>query len=199
MSITMHDALARRGLAGACVLVLAAGPGFAGNATAQEGYGGPYGFGAPASAEDIAAVDIDAMPDGRGLPPGEGGYEEGKQVYMTQCAACHGQDLGGVAATGGAALVGGRGTLASGKPKKTVESFWPYASTLFDFTKRAMPFHTPGSLTDDQIYAVSAYILAEGDIIGKDEVMNAETLPAVVMPNHDGFIPDPRPDVFNFD
>ncbi len=199
MSITMHDALARRGLAGACVLVLAAGPGFAGNATAQEGYGGPYGFGAPASAEDIAAVDIDAMPDGRGLPPGEGGYEEGKQVYMTQCAACHGQDLGGVAATGGAALVGGRGTLASGKPKKTVESYWPYASTLFDFTKRAMPFHTPGSLTDDQIYAVSAYILAEGDIIGKDEVMNAETLPAVVMPNHDGFIPDPRPDVFNFD
>ena len=199
MSITMHDALARRGLAGACVLVLAAGPGFAGNATAQEGYGGPYGFGAPASAEDIAAVDIDAMPDGRGLPPGEGGYEEGKQVYMTQCAACHGQDLDGVAATGGAALVGGRGTLASGKPKKTVESYWPYASTLFDFTKRAMPFHTPGSLTDDQIYAVSAYILAEGDIIGKDEVMNAETLPAVVMPNHDGFIPDPRPDVFNFD
>jgi len=199
MSITMHDALARRGLAGACVLMLAAGPGFAGNATAQEGYGGPYGFGAPASAEDIAAIDIDAMPDGRGLPPGEGGYEEGKQVYMIQCAACHGQDLGGVAATGGAALVGGRGTLASGKPKKTVESFWPYASTLFDFTKRAMPFHTPGSLTDDQIYAVSAYILAEGDIIGKDEVMNAETLPAVVMPNHDGFIPDPRPDVFNFD
>lgn len=199
MSITMHDALARRGLAGACVLVLAAGPGFAGNATAQEGYGGPYGFGAPASAEDIAAVDIDAMPDGRGLPPGEGGYEEGEQVYMTQCAACHGQDLGGVAATGGAALVGGRGTLASGKPKKTVESYWPYASTLFDFTKRAMPFHTPGSLTDDQIYAVSAYILAEGNIIGKDKVMNAETLPAVVMPNHDGFIPDPRPDVFNFD
>ena len=199
MSITMHDALARRGLAGACVLVLAAGPGFAGNATAQEGYGGPYGFGAPASAEDVAAVDIDAMPDGRGLPPGEGGYEEGEQVYMTQCAACHGQDLGGVAATGGAALVGGRGTLASGKPKKTVESYWPYASTLFDFTKRAMPFHTPGSLTDDQIYAVSAYILAEGDIIGKDEVMNAKTLPAVVMPNHDGFIPDPRPDVFNFD
>lgn len=196
MSITMHDALAR-GLAGACVL--AAGLGFAGNATAQEGYGGPYGFGAPASAEDIAAVDIDAMPDGRGLPPGEGGYEEGEQVYMTQCAACHGQDLGGVAATGGAALVGGRGTLASGKPKKTVESYWPYASTLFDFTKRAMPFHTPGSLTDDQIYAVSAYILAEGNIIGKDKVMNAETLPAVVMPNHDGFIPDPRPDVFNFD
>lgn len=196
MSITMHDALARR-LAGACVL--AAGLGFAGNAAAQEGYGGPYGLGTPASAEDVAAVDIDAMPDGRGLPPGQGGYEEGEQVYMTQCAACHGQDLGGVAATGGAALVGGRGTLASGKPKKTVESYWPYASTLFDFTKRAMPFHTPGSLTDDQIYAVSAYILAEGNIIGKDEVMNAETLPAVVMPNHDGFIPDPRPDVFNYD
>ena len=107
------------------------------------------------------------------------------------CLACHGADLGGVAGTGGAALIGGRDTIASGKPKKTVESYWPYASTLFDFTKRAMPFHTPGSLSDDDLYAVSAYILAEANIIGKDEVMNAETLPKVVMPNVDGFIPDP--------
>lgn len=196
MSITMRDTAARR-LAGACVL--AAGLGLAGSAAAQGGYGGPYGFGVPASAADIAAVDIDAMPDGRGLPPGQGAYEEGKQVYAVQCAACHGQDLGGVAGTGGAALIGGRGTLASGKPKKTVESYWPYATTLFDFTKRAMPFFTPGSLTDDEIYAVSAYILVEAGIIGKDEVMNADTLPKVVMPNRDGFIADPRPDVFNYD
>lgn len=196
MSITMGDAVARC-LPRACVL--AVGLGLAGGALAQGSYGGPYGFGTPATAEEIAAWDIDAMPDGRGLPPGEGGYEEGKQVYTQQCLACHGADLGGVAGTGGAALIGGRGTLASGKPKKTVESYWPYASTLFDFTKRAMPFHTPGSMSDNDVYAVTAYILAEGNIIGKDEVMNAETLPKVVMPNVDGFIPDPRPDIFNYD
>ena len=196
MSITMVDTVAR------CVpraCVLAVGLGLAGGAMAGGSYGGPYGFGTPATAEEIAAIDIDAMPDGRGLPPGEGGYEAGKQVYTMHCLACHGADLGGVAGTGGAALIGGRGSLASGKPKKTVESYWPYASTLFDFTKRAMPFHTPGSLTDDEVYAVSAYILAEGNIIGKDEVMNAQTLPKVVMPNVDGFIPDPRPDIFNYD
>lgn len=196
MSITMHDTAARC-VSRACVL--AAGLALAGGATAAGSYGGPYGFGTPATAADIAAWDIDAMPDGRGLPPGQGGYEDGKEVYTMHCAACHGLDLGGVGVTGGAALIGGRGTLASGKPKKTVESFWPFASTLFDYTKRSMPFHTPGSLTDDQVYAVAAYILAEGNIIGKDEVMNAETLPKVVMPNADGFIADPRPDVFNYD
>lgn len=196
MSITMHDTLAR------CLPragVLAVGLGLAAGAMAQGSYGGPYGFGTPATAEDIAAIDIDAMPDGRGLPPGQGGYEEGKQVYTMHCMACHGADLGGVKGTGAAALIGGRNTIASGKPKKTVESYWPYASTLFDYTKRAMPFHTPGSLSDNDVYAVSAYILAEGNIIGKDEVMNAETLPKVVMPNADGFIADPRPDVFNYD
>ena len=102
------------------------------------------------------------------------------------------------------ALVGGRGSLASGKPKKTVESYWPYASILFDFTKRAMPFNEPSSLTDNQIYAVVAYILAEGNIISKDMVMNAKALAEVKMPNRDGFIAFPgggghRPDVFNYD
>ncbi len=196
MSITMRDTVAKR-LPRACVL--AVGLGLAGGTMAQGGYGGPYGLGTPATAEEIAAIDIDAMPDGRGLPPGEGGYEEGRQVYTMHCLACHGADLGGVAGTGGAALIGGRGSLASGKPMKTVESYWPYATTLFDFTKRAMPFHTPGSLSDNDVYAVSAYILAEGNIIGRDEVMNAETMPKVVMPNVDGFIADPRPDVFNYD
>ena len=196
MSITMHDTLAR------CLAragVLAVGLGLAGGAMAQGSHGGPYGFGTPATAEDIAAIDIDAMPDGRGLPPGQGGYEDGKEAYMMHCAACHGVDLGGVKGTGAVALIGGRDTIASGKPKKTVESYWPYASTLFDYTKRAMPFHTPGSLSDNDVYAVSAYVLAEGNIIGKDAVLNAETLPKVVMPNADGFIADPRPDVFNYD
>ena len=201
MSITMHDTLARC-LPRACVLavgLLALQFGLAGGAMAEGSYGGPYGFGTPATAEEIAMIDIDAMPDGRGLPPGQGGYEDGKQAYMMHCAACHGVDLGGVKGTGAVALIGGRDTIASGKPKKTVESYWPYASTLFDYTKRAMPFQTPGSLSDNDVYAVSAYILAEGNIIGKDAVLNAETLPKVVMPNADGFIADPRPDVFNYD
>lgn len=163
------------------------------------GYGGPYGFGSPASDAEIAAIDIDAMPDGRGLPSGSGGYEDGKQVYTQKCAACHGADLGGVKETGGAALIGGRDSLASGKPKKTVESYWPYASTLFDYVKRAMPFNAPGSLTDDEVYAVTAYVLAESNIIEKSAVMDAGSLAKVEMPNKDGFISDPRPDVFNYD
>ena len=163
------------------------------------GYGTVYGFGQIATPEDIARVDIDAMPDGRGLPPGEGTYEDGKQVYAAKCAACHGADLQGVKGTGGAALIGGRGTIASGKPKKTVESYWPYATTFFDYTKRAMPFQAPGSLSDDEIYAVTAYVLAEGNLIDKGDVMNATTLPKVMMPNRDGFISDPRPDVRNYD
>lgn len=163
------------------------------------GYGGPYGFGSEASAQDIAMIDIDAMPDGRGLPAGSGSHAEGKGVYAAKCAACHGPDLAGVKGTGGAALIGGRGTIASGKPKKTVESYWPYASTVFDYVKRAMPFNAPGSLTDDEVYAVTAFILAEGNVIGKSDVMDAKSLPKVEMPNHDGFIADPRPDIFNYD
>jgi cytochrome c len=163
------------------------------------GYGTVYGFGKVATPAEIAAVDIDAMPDGRGLPAGQGTYDQGKQVYTAKCVACHGADLQGVKGTGGAALIGGRGTIASGKPKKTVESYWPYATTLFDFTRRAMPFNAPGSLSNDEIYAVAAYILAEGNVIGKGDVMNATTLPKVMMPNRDGFIPDPRPDVHNYD
>ena len=164
-----------------------------------DGYGGPYGFGTNASEAEIAAIDIDVMPDGRGLPPGEGKYEQGKAVYMQKCAACHGQLMEGIKVTGGAALIGGRGSIGTDSPKKTVESYWPYATTLFDFTKRAMPFNTPGSLSDEEVYSVTAYILAEGKIIDKDAVMNAETLSKVEMPNRDGFVSDPRPDIYNYD
>ena len=140
------------------------------------------------------------MPDGRGAPPGQGTYAEGKKVYAATCAACHGADMAKpVKGTGAAPLRGGRGTLTSGKPKKTVESYWPYASTLFDYTKRAMPFYEPGSMNDNDIYAVVAYILAEGGIISKDTVMNAKTLANVKMPNRNGFISDPRPDIFLYD
>ncbi|MDH3282084.1 MAG: cytochrome c, partial [Gammaproteobacteria bacterium] len=151
------------------------------------------------SQEELAKINIDVMPDGRGAPPGQGTYAEGKQVYEAKCAACHGADLKGVKETGGAALVGGRGSLASGQPAKTVESYWPYASTLFDFTYRAMPFNAPGSLSPNEVYAVTAYILAEANIIGKDQVVSAENIASIEMPNRDGFIADPRPDVYNYD
>lgn len=161
---------------------------------------GQYGLGAPASAADIAKIDIDVRPDGLGAPPGQGTYSQGKAVYAAKCAACHGADMATpVKGTGAAALRGGRGSLTSGKPNKTVESYWPYASTLFDYVKRAMPFNAPGSLSDNDIYAVVAYVLAEGKVIDKKTTMNAKVLADVKMPNRNGFISDPRPDVFNYD
>ena len=185
-------------LGGCCVIALSLG--IATSVEAGSNYGHKYDFGTPASAADIAKVDIDVMPDGRGAPPGQGTYAEGKKVYAATCAACHGADMAKpVKGTGAAPLRGGRGTLTSGKPKKTVESYWPYASTLFDYTKRAMPFYEPGSMNDNDIYAVVAYILAEGGIISKDTVMNAKTLANVKMPNRNGFISDPRPDIFLYD
>jgi S-disulfanyl-L-cysteine oxidoreductase SoxD len=100
---------------------------------------------------------------------------------------------------GGDRLIGGRGSLASGNPVKTIESYWPYATTVFDCVKRAMPFHAPGSLADDEVYAVTAFILGEAEILGQDDVMSAETLPQVQMPNRDGFVADARPEVFEYD
>jgi len=158
----------------------------------------PFGFGTTPTAEEIAMIDIDAMPDGRGLPTGTGTVAAGETVYAEQCAACHGENLEGVSDVGGAALIGGRGTIGTPETKKTVESYWPYATTLFDYVKRAMPFNAPGSLSDDDIYAVSAYILHRADIIDADAVMDASTLAAVDMPNKDGFVPDPRPDLHNY-
>jgi len=163
-----------------------------------QGYSGPYKFGVPATSEDIAAVNIDVMPDGRGLPKGSGNYESGKTVYTAKCLACHGADLAGVKGAGDT-LIGGRGSLASGSPKKTIESYWPYASTVFDFVKRAMPFNAPGSLSDDEVYAVTAYILGEANIFDRQATLNAASLPKIVMPNVDGFIADSRPDVFNYE
>jgi cytochrome c len=157
-----------------------------------------FGFGTTPTEEEIAAVDIDAMPDGRGLPPGSGSVSAGAEVYALQCAACHGENLEGVPEAGGAALIGGRGSIGTPQTKKTIESYWPYATIVFDYVKRAMPLHSPGSLTDDEVYAVTAYILHRADIVGEEAVMNASTLPEVEMPNRDGFIPDPRPDVMNY-
>lgn len=155
-----------------------------------------YSFGTPATAQDLAPFF--AIPaDGKGLPTGSGTPAQGAKVYAENCALCHGAHLEGNPAKGlgGDKLIGGRGTLATAAPVKTVESYWPYATTLFDYVKRAMPFSSPGSLTDDQVYAVVAYILSEAKIIGPSDVMNASTLPKVEMPNRNGFEPDPRPEL----
>jgi S-disulfanyl-L-cysteine oxidoreductase SoxD len=153
-----------------------------------------YGLGTTPTEAELAQF-VSPLPDGRGLPPGSGSAADGKVLYEQQCAACHGANLqGGI----GDRLVGGRGTLVNADPTKgpvkTVESYWPWATTLFDYIKRAMPLATPGSLTNDQVYAVSAYILAQAKIIPEDAVLDAKSLAQVKMPNRDGFIPDPRPD-----
>ncbi|SEK47212.1 cytochrome c [Roseovarius nanhaiticus] len=156
-----------------------------------------YGIGQPATEEEIAAIDIDVMPDGRGLPEGSGTYAEGEELYETICAACHGSDMMGIAELGAPRLIGGRDTLATDAPVKTVESYWPYASTFFDYTHRAMPMTEPGSLSADEVYAISAYVLGKAGITSTepDSVMDAEAMAEVEMPNADGFVSDPRPDV----
>ena len=166
----------------------------------QSGYpgGAAYPFGTPASKADIDAWDKDVRPDGMGLPAGSGTYKAGAQLYAEQCASCHGAKLEGVRDPnlpqgGGLALIGGRGTLNTPNFKQTVESYWPYASTLFDYITRAMPYTAPGSLKPDEVYALTEFILAEGNIVPKTAVMDAKSLAKVQMPNKDGFYPDNRP------
>ncbi len=177
---------------GAACLGLALAP----LAAAAQVTGAHYGLGAPATQEELAKF-FAIPPDGRGLPAGSGTAARGAKVYADTCAACHGDKMQGnpEKGIGGDRLTGGRGTLATKTPIKTVESYWPYATTLFDYVKRAMPFSAPGSLSDDDVYSVVAYLLAQANIIQASEVMNATTLPKVMMPNRDGFIPDPRPEV----
>lgn len=155
-----------------------------------------YGFGSPATPEELSKF-FAIPPDGHGLPPGSGDATKGKEIYDGACAACHGDKLQGNPAKGigGDKLIGGRGSLATKAPVKTVESYWPHATTLFDYVKRAMPFNAPGSLSDDDVYSVVAYILSEAKIIQPTEVMDAKSLPKVVMPNRDGFESDPRPEL----
>jgi S-disulfanyl-L-cysteine oxidoreductase SoxD len=147
-------------------------------------------FGQPIAPQDAATWDISIGPDGAGLPGGRGTVAQGEAVYAAKCQACHGEKGAG---RPNDQLVGGMGTLEAGKaPVKTVGSYWPYATTLFDYVRRAMPWNQPKSLTDDEVYAVSAYILNLNGIIGPNDVMDAQTLPQVRMPNRDGFIPFPR-------
>lgn len=152
-----------------------------------------YGVAKPATPEEIRARGISVAPDGMGLPIGHGTAVQGRSVYMARCAGCHGKR--GQGSSVNPALVGGRGTLTTDKPLATVGSYWPYATTLWDYIHRAMPYQNPGSLTSDQVYSVTAYILFMNQIVGEREELNKATLPKVRMPNRNGFVPDPRPDV----
>jgi mono/diheme cytochrome c family protein len=156
-----------------------------------------FGFGRAPTPKELEAIDIDVTPDGRGLPAGSGTAARGKEVYVSRCLTCHGptgvegpQDV----------LAGGQGTLgstgaAAARPVKTVGSYWPYATTLWDYVRRAMPFDHPGTMTTDDVYAATAYVLFLNHIVGENDVLTDKTLPQVKMPNRDGFVSDPRPDV----
>ncbi|RZN24774.1 cytochrome c [Bradyrhizobium sp. Leo121] len=147
-------------------------------------------LGRVASPDEIASWDISIAPDGVGLPLGSGTPKQGETVYATKCVACHG-DKG--AGKPNDQLVGGQGTLPGDKPAvKTVGSFWPYATTIFDYVRRAMPHNESKSLTNDEVYAVVAYILNLNGIVAENEIMDARTLPKVKMPNRDGFVPFSR-------
>jgi S-disulfanyl-L-cysteine oxidoreductase SoxD len=144
-------------------------------------------YGQPITPADLAAWDISIAPDGVGLPPGSGTPAQGATVYAERgCALCHG-DKGSGGPSG--PLVGGGPLNSTDRdPVKLIGNYWPYATTIFDFTRRAMPWQQPKTLTDNEVYVLTAYILALNKIIGENEVMNAETLPKVKMPNRDGFI-----------
>jgi len=146
--------------------------------------GASPGFGRHATPEEIAALDIDVAPDGAGLPLGSGTASEGAPIYAARCAHCH-----GAAGEGGPAdrLVGGVGTLTSAQPLLTTGSFWPYATTLFDYLRRAMPYDSPGSLSANEVYALTAFLLEGSGVIAAEARLDAASLPALRMPNRDGF------------
>jgi mono/diheme cytochrome c family protein len=151
----------------------------------------PYGFGRPATPQEIKGWDIDVSPNGAGLPPGRGDVRQGEAIFAAKCASCHSAHGEGKPMD---RLVGGIGTLRDKKPVKTVGSFWPYATTLFDYVRRAMPLNAPQSLNPDEVYAVSAYVLFLNGIVPQAATLDANTLPKIKMPNRDGFVSaDPSP------
>jgi len=151
-----------------------------------------FGLGHTPSPDHLRAIDIEVTPDGKGLAPGSGTAAAGKDVYTRRCETCHGptgkegpQDI----------LVGGTGSLATDRPLKTVGSYWPYATTLWGYIRRAMPFDHPGTLSVDELYGVTAYVLFMNGIVGEQDALTETTLPKIPMPNRNGFVADPRPDV----
>jgi S-disulfanyl-L-cysteine oxidoreductase SoxD len=153
-----------------------------------------YGIGRAATPAEIAGWNIDVDREGNNLPPGSGSVNHGREVFDQQCAACHGaKGEGGV----GDRLVGGQGTLATPNPVRTVGSYWPYAPTLFDYIRRAMPQNAPQSLSSEDVYAVSAYILHLNGLLPAEATLDARSLTAIKMPNRNMFVGDSRPDVKN--
>jgi len=147
-----------------------------------------FGLGRPATQADIARLDIDIRPDGKGLPAGEGKSAIGKVIFATKCAACHG--VGGIGGPSGS-LVSTSDAIRK-RPEKTIGNYWPYATTVFDYIRRAMPFNAPGSLTNDEVYNLTAYLLNANGIISETALINARTLPMVIMPARNLFVPDNR-------
>ena len=150
------------------------------------------GYGRAPTPDELKAIDIEVTPDGKGLAAGSSTAAAGKSVYTRRCETCHGptgkegpQDV----------LVGGQGSLATSTPQKTVGSYWPYATTLWDYIRRAMPFEHPGTLTTDEVYGATAYVLFMNGIVQEQDVIDQTTLARVKMPNRSGFTSDPRPDV----
>lgn len=173
-------------------LTLSAGIVWAGSAPDRQEPMHGYGLGRPATEQEVRAWNIDVAPTGEGLPAGQGTAKQGAVLFAARCAACHGP-------TGQEGpmdrLVGGVGTLASPHPIKTIGSYWPYATTLYDYVHRAMPFSDPQSLSPDETYSLVAWLLYRNGILAEDAVLDARSLPEISMPNRRGFLPDPRPDV----
>ena len=150
-----------------------------------------YGVGRTPSAEEIRALGVTTNPSGAGLPEGKGTAKQGREVYDLRCKECHGPEGKGADQ---AALIGKPEQLRETPPVRTVGSYWPYATTLWDYTNRAMPFDRPGMLSANQVYAVTAYILYLNALVEEETVLDAQSLPQVKMPNREGFVPDRRPD-----
>lgn len=144
-----------------------------------------YHLGRAASPQEIKAWDIDIPPDGKGLPPGSGTIEEGTELYLAKCASCHGLKGEGIAPYNSPLVM-------KESDSKTIGSYWPYATTLFDYIRRAMPFNLPGSLSNEEVYSLTAFLLHANEIIPENTVIDAENLPNIVMPNVKNFIPDDR-------
>ena len=149
---------------------------------------GPFGFGRDATADEILAWDIDVDPSGEGLPEGSGSVAEGDQVYRAKCAMCHGRNGEGVAGLSGALVIPYDPEAPWPPFPRTVGNYWPYATTLFDYVRRAMPSNAPGSLSANEVYAVVAWLLHRNEIVPADAVMDAQSLPAIEMPAQGRFV-----------
>ena len=174
-------------------VVAALGLGLALAASPAPAEPGGFGLGRAATPEEIAGWDVDVRPDGTGLPPGEGSVQEGEAIYLERCAACHGEF--GEGAGRYPVLMGGFDSLEEDRPEKTIGSYWPYASTVWDYVQRAMPFGEARSLSDDETYAVTAFLLYLNEVVEDDFVLTRDNFTEVRLPNRDGFFMRDGPDL----